>query len=119
MRYFIALTFPLVSYTCLHAQHPKLDSLTKRFHDTSLNDTIKILLLFGIADELISPEGHSINIEHNLDSAIVVLNQVLELSKKKTLQRALNGAIAIPHFYCALSELCSSLTGLWHRLMRF
>ncbi len=83
MRYFIALTFSLVSYTCLHAQHPTLDSLTKRFHDTSLNDTIKILLLFGIADELISPEGHSINIEHNLDSAIVVLNQVLELSKKK------------------------------------
>lgn len=73
----------LISSSSGFAQHSKLDSLTRKFHDSSLNDTTKVWVLLGIAQELSSPEGITFsNNKRKFDSAMLVLNQALVLSKK-------------------------------------
>jgi hypothetical protein len=86
IRYFITIAFVFLFYTCPHAQNSRLDSLTRKFHDKSLNDTTKVLVLLGIADELISPGGLTLIIELNLDSAI---------QRKQTSTEASDGVINI------------------------
>ena len=82
IRYLIVLMFCLLFSTSPHAQNLKLDSLKRKLKDLSLNDTSKVWVLLEIAKQVFSPRGRNSNNAHKLDSAILVINQALVLSKR-------------------------------------
>ncbi len=79
----------LIFHSSCFSQNSKLDSLTRKFHDPSLNDTTKVWVLLGIAQEIFSPEGRNSNNVLILDSAMLVLNQALVLSKKNNFTKGI------------------------------